>query len=220
MFDAQAARRAMVDSQIRVNDVTDHALLAAFSHVPRELFVPKGDRAIAYGDMDLPLGDGRFMLKPRDLAKMMQEVDVHPSDLVLVVGAGRGYAAAILSQMAETVVALECAPELAAAASASLEAVGADNVAVIEGDLRAGVPDQGPYDVILVNGAVSAVPGTWVAQLAEGGRLGVFVRDSAAGHADVYLKADGQTGWRTAFDANVPFLPGFEPQKTFVFNAA
>ncbi|PHS27864.1 MAG: protein-L-isoaspartate O-methyltransferase [Robiginitomaculum sp.] len=217
MFDVEAARRAMVNSQIRVNDVTDPRLLAALSTLPRELFVPKAEASTAYGERDVPLGGGRYLIKPREFAKLVDALGIGPSDLVLNIGAGRGYSAAILGALAETVVALEPDESLRACAEKTLSLVHADNVAVIDGDLRAAAPDQGPFDVIFVDASVSSMPQTWLDQLAENGRLGVFERDGGAGHGVVYVRVNGSVGRRVVFDASIPYLPGFEPAKTFSF---
>ncbi len=217
MFDVEVARRAMVDSQIRVNDVTDHRLLSAFSTLPRELFVPKAEAATAYGERNVPLGSGRFLIKPRELAKLIQAADVQAGDLVLNIGAGRGYSAAVLSKLAETVVALEPDTGLRECAEKILALVHADNVVTIDGDLRAAVPEQGPFNVIFIDAGVSSVPQSWLDQLAEGGRLAVFERDGSAGKGVVYVRARGSVGRRVAFDASVPFLPGFEPARAFSF---
>ena len=107
MFDFAAARETMLDCQIRTNDVTDHDIQAAFRAVPRECFVPKAKTALAYSDVHIDLGEGRYMLRPRDFAKMLDAADITSTDVVLNIGCGRGYSVAVLSQLAETVVALE-----------------------------------------------------------------------------------------------------------------
>ncbi len=217
MYDVEAARRAMVESQIHVNEVTDPRLLSAFATLPRELFVPKAEAGTAYSERDIPLGGGRYLIRPRALARLLQAVDVQPTDLVLHIGAGRGYTSAILGALAETVVALESDEALRTNAEATLALVNADNVAVIAGDFRAGAPDQAPFDVIVVDSSVAQVPQTWLDQLAEGGRLGVFERRQPPGHGVVYVRSDGAWGRRVAFDATIPYLPGFAPEHHFRF---
>ncbi len=217
MFDVEAARRAMVESQIHVNEVTDPRLLEAFATLPRELFVPKAEAGTAYSERDIPLGGGRYLIKPRALARLLQAVAVQPTDLVLHIGAGRGYTSAILGALAETVVALESDAALRQHAETTLTLVNADNVAVIAGDFRAGAPDQGPFDVIVVDSSVAHVPQTWLDQLAEGGRLGVFERQRPPGHGVVYLRTEGVFGRRVEFDATIPYLPGFAPEQRFSF---
>ena len=217
MFDVEAARRAMVNSQIRVNDVTDPRLLEALGTMPRELFVPKAQASTVYGERDIPLEAGRFLIKPREFAKLVDALEIEDSDLILNIGAGRGYSAAILGRLGETVVALEPNEKLRTCAEKALSMVHADNVAVIDGDLRAAAPEQGPFDVIFVDASVSSIPQSWLDQLAENGRLGVFERDGGAGHGVVYVRSHGSIGRRVAFDASVPYLPGFEPTKAFSF---
>lgn len=217
MTDTAAARNAMVEGQVRVADVNDRALVAAMREVPRELFAPKAKRALAYGDVELQVGDGRWMLRPRDFAKLADALEIQPSDIVLNIACGRGYAAAVFARMAETVVALESDPDLVARATAALAEVEADNAAVMEGDLKAGAPDHGPFDVIFVDGGVEVTPDGWLEQLAEGGRLGVIVRAGPAGEARIYRKSGGAVGWRTLFDATPNVIPGFEKPKSFAF---
>ncbi len=216
MGNAAMARQAMLDSQIRVNDVTDVRVHDAMSTVKRESFVPKANAAAAYSDIDVPLGNGRFLMKPRDFAKMLQALEIKPTDLALDIGANGGYASAVLANLAETVVALEEDPEFVAKAEKALAMADADAAAVICGPLRAGLPDQGPFDVIFVGGAVAEIPNAWLRQLADGGRLVVIERSGAAACAKLYTHIDGQTGSRVIFDAQTPYLPGFEPVQQFV----
>ena len=217
MLNMDKARRAMLNGQILVNNVTDPRLLAAFGQMPRELFVPKAEAATCYGERDIDLGGGRYLIRARAMAKLMQAVEVQADDLVLDIGAGCGYGAAILASLAETVVALESDANLRQRAENALALVHADNVALIDGDLRAAAPQQGPFDGSFVAASVAEVPQTWLDQLAEGGRLGVFERRGAAGRAVVYVRSDGAIGRREEFDANMPFLPGFEPAPAFSF---
>jgi len=218
MPDFAKARLAMVNSQIRPSDVTDRRILDAMAAIPRELFVPKSQLARAYADIETPLGDNRWMLAPRDFARLVQAADVRKGDIVLDIACGRGYSTALLARLAETVIGLEEeGAGYAARAGERLSSTGADNTAVIEGDLKAGAPKQGPFDVIFVNGAVSEPPEAWFGQLSEGGRLAVIERKGEVGRAKVYTKASGRIGERTVFDAAPPYLPGFEPVPGFVF---
>ncbi len=217
MFDFAQAREAMLESQIRTNDVTDPRVLSAIATVPRECFVPKAKMALAYSDTHIDLGDGRFMLRPRDFAKMLEAADIDKHDIVLNIGCGRGYSVAVLAQLAETVIALEPDSEMVKRATQILEKCGTDNAAVVKGDFRVGAPEHGPFDVIFVGGAVAKVPVTWTDQLADGGRLIVCVADEAIGRVCVYEKSGDQIGEIIAFDASIPFLAGFEPKPEFVF---
>ena len=217
MTDFAEARRRMVDSQVRPADVTDRAIQAAMLTVPRERFLPRSKQAEAYADIEADIAEGRVMLRPRDFAKLLQAADVKPTDIVLDIACGRGYSTAVLARLAETVVGLENDDKLVSRATERLAEVGADNAVVVKGDLKAGQPKQGPFDVIVVNGAVDAVPQAWLDQLAEGGRLAVFLREGPVGRAVVFTKSGGAIGDRPVFDANVSRLPGFETEPGFVF---
>jgi protein-L-isoaspartate(D-aspartate) O-methyltransferase len=218
MTDYAKARLAMVHSQIRPNDVTDHRIQDAMAEIPRELFVPKAERARAYADAEVRLNETRVMLSPMHLAKLIHAADIHSSDVVLDIACGRGYSCALIARLAETVVGLEEEGSgFAAKATERLAEIGADNAVVVEGDLKAGAPKQGPFNVIIVGGAVAAPPKAWFDQLAEGGRLAVIEREGPVGRARIYTKAKGAVGERSAFDANATLLPGFEPEPGFVF---
>lgn len=222
MLDFAAARRHMIEGQIRTNDVTDRTVLDALSRVPREKFVPASKRAIAYADEDMLIhtsedGTERYIMEPRVFARLLQLADIRKGDLVLHVGAGLGYGPAVISHLAETVVALESDPALAAAAADNLTEAGADNVAVVEGPLPAGCPDQGPFDVIVVEGALPRVPDALAAQLKEGGRLVCVVGTGLGGRARLVEKIGGVIGDRDEFSAAVAPLAEFEEPPSFVF---
>jgi protein-L-isoaspartate(D-aspartate) O-methyltransferase len=218
MYDYAQARLAMVNSQIRPSDVTDFRIQDAMAEIPRELFLPKSQLSKAYADAEVALSEQRSMLRPREFAKLVHAADVQSSDVVLDIGCGRGYSSAVLSRLAETVIGLEDAQgRLAAKAGERLSKIGADNAVIVEGALAEGVPGQGPFDVIIVNGAVAKAPKAWLDQLADDGRLAVIERDGAVGRAKIYIKVDGRVSERTVFDAAPPFLPGFEPERGFVF---
>jgi protein-L-isoaspartate(D-aspartate) O-methyltransferase len=189
------------------------------AEVPRELFTPKLKRPLAYGDIDLPLGPDRWLMRPRDFAKLVQALAVEKDDVVLDVACGRGYSCAVLARLAAMVVGLEASESMIEKANEALEAAGVVNAAIVKGELKAGVPDQGPYDVVFVNGAVEVVPDAWLTQLADGGRLGVVVQDRGVGRATVFTRAGGVVGSRIEFDCATPVLPGFERPKTFNFGA-
>src|SRR5689334_16671027 len=176
MTDPAAARLNMVDSQLRTNKVVDEAVLEAFLAVPRERFVPPPLRGTAYVDEDIPLGGGRFLMEPMVLARLIQLARIGRGDTVLEVGAATGYATALLARLAKRVVALEGDPKLAQQARARLAELGAANATVVEGPLAAGHAAAAPYQAILVNGAVAAVPPAIAAALDEGGRLVTVLR--------------------------------------------
>jgi protein-L-isoaspartate(D-aspartate) O-methyltransferase len=216
MFEFSTARRNMVESQIRTNEVTDEALLAALGAVPRERFVPDTLRGVAYIDEDLPLKKGRYLMEPMVFARLLQLAAIKPSDMVLDIGCGTGYSTAILSRLANTVVALESDPELAALATATLSELGIDNAVVVTGPLAEGCAKQGPYDVIVFNGSVPSVPDKISRQLAEGGRL-VAVVGEGVGRGTLTMRTRGTIASRPVFDAATPVLPEFAAEQGFVF---
>lgn len=217
-MDYAAARFNMVESQLRTNKVTDAALLEAFEAVPRERFLGEAQRPVAYVDEDLAVAPDRYLMEPMVLGRLLQAAALEPGDMVLEVGTGTGYAAAILARLAGTVVALEDDAALAAQAEAAFEALGIDNVVLVSGPLNQGYPKQAPYNVILLNGAVAAVPEGMCAQLGEGGRLVTVVRQGAGtGRAVLMQCSGGHVSSRVLFDAATPYLPGFQPEAGFVF---
>jgi protein-L-isoaspartate(D-aspartate) O-methyltransferase len=215
MTDFAAARRHMVDGQVRTQDVTDLRIIRAMLSVPRERFMPAGKAGFAYLDLDVPLAGGlgaRRMLKPMVLAKLLQEAAVRQTDHVLDVACGTGYSSAILAELAGDVVALEDNKELARQAEKNL----GGRASVVSGPLTAGWPAGAPYDVILLNGASEVVPEMLFSQLKDGGRL-VCVIGSSPGKAMLYLRSGGEVGSRTLFDASAAVLPGFAKAPSFVF---
>lgn len=218
MSDFAQARRAMVNSQVRINDVTDYRIQDAMAELPREKFLPRSKQAKAYGDAEVEIGEGRFLLRPRDLAKLVHAADIQSGDLVLDVACGRGYTTALLARLAETVVGIDSDEELVARASERLSEVRADNAVVVKADPLKGVPDQGPFDVIVIAGAVDYVPDALFEQLAENGRLVTFVRSGPVGRATVFTKGHGGAiGERIVFDGTPTLVPGFEKEGDFVF---
>ena len=213
----QARREAMVDCQIRPADVTKYPIIAAMLRTRRELFVLETLRGLAYVGGNLSIGHGRVLLDPRTLAKMLQESDILVSDVVLDVGAGMGYAAAVIARMAEAVVALEEDDYLAGEAEAVLADQRIFNVGVVTGSLVEGASHHGPYDVILIEGGVERVPERLVAQLKDGGRMACIFVNGTIAECRIGLKCKGRMGWRPAFSASAPVLAGFERSPEFVF---
>jgi protein-L-isoaspartate(D-aspartate) O-methyltransferase len=186
--------------------------------VPRERFLPPHLRGIAYVDIDVQLGGGRYLIEPRVLARLLQEAAVEPGDTVLDVAAGTGYSSAVLACLAASVVALESVETLAAMARENLAALEADNVVVVTRRLADGHEAQAPYNVVLINGAVAQVPARLTQQLADGGRMVTVVRDgSGPGKATLLRRIGDVVSSRTLFDAATPMLPEFQAAKGFVF---
>lgn len=216
-MDFAAARHNMVESQIRPNRVTNAKLIEAIAKLPREAFAPKQLRGIAYVDEAVPLGEGRFLMEPMILARLIQAAAPAPGDLALVIGCGTGYDAAVLSHLVGAVVALESDPGLAQQATQTLSGLGIDTVAVVTDSLDKGCPDQAPFDVIMFDGAVPEIPETITSQLAEGGRLVAVIAGSRIGKAMLMTRRRGVLSSREMFDAGTPMLPGFERKSAFVF---
>lgn len=217
-MDFDLAREIMVDSQIRPDDVTDPAVVSAFLRTPREEFVPSARRPVAYSELEIRTSEGRSLWTPRDTAKLVKLAAAKPSDIVLVIGAGAGYEAALLSHMADTVIALEESPALVDAMAQRFAALGLDRIAPVEGSLAAGLPEQAPFDVIYVCGMIETVPDTWGEQLAEGGRLVAVVSEAGAlGRGKVFTRAGDTLSSRDVFDACPPRLTQFDRKPSFTF---
>lgn len=214
MFDFEISRQHMVDGQIRTNDVTDLRIIRAFKSVARESFIPKAKQAIAYSDVHINT-DGRTVMRPRDFGKLLQGLELKPTDVALDIGCARGYSTAILAQLCETVVGLEDSEELVERATAQLVSADVLNAAIVKGDLKAGAREHGPFDVIFVNGAVSNIPQSWFDQLAVGGRLAVIVKTGPVGQATIYTRGKDAIGKAIICDANVPLMAGFERDAVF-----
>lgn len=217
MPDFAAARRAMVDNQVRPADVTSYAIIEAMLWVPRERFVPKGRRDLAYAGAEIGIAPGRVLLEPRTFAKMLEAAAIDPRDLVLDLAPGTGYSTAVIARLAEAVVAIEPDPELAHQAQALLVELEIDNAVVTAGDPAAGDPVHGPYDVIFINGAVERVPEALLDQLKQGGRLVALFREGTVGKCFVLTRAGHGLSRRYVFDADAPVVPGFERPVEFAF---
>lgn len=216
-MDFATARVKMVDNQIRTTDVTDLEILRAFLNVPRELFVPRERRDLAYIGADIPLAPGRFLIESSPLAKMLQLASVDSDDRVLIVGCGTGYSCAIAARLGQSVVGLEENEELAASARSALAEAGVDDVEIVQGPLAAGLPKAAPFDVILLEGAVDEVPSALVQQLAERGRLVAVVGHGNAGMAKLFVRDGEIVSDRFGFNCSLPALPGFRKERGFVF---
>jgi protein-L-isoaspartate(D-aspartate) O-methyltransferase len=208
------ARLHMIDSQIRPSDVTDPRILAAFAAVARERFVPRAALALAYADVPVEVAPGRFMLEPRCFAKLLQLAQITADDRILDVGCATGYSAAVLARLGGKVIALEQDADLLRIASDGLSTT---DVTLVQGGLIEGARAEGPFDVIVVEGAIEQSPDTLLAQLAEGGRLVAVMNDGPQGKATIFLKEHGRIGRRAVFDAAAPVLAGFKKAMGFIF---
>lgn len=217
MTDFATAREVMVDSQVRTADVTRFSIIDAMSEAPRELFVPKARREVAYAEAEIEIAPGRAMLTPRTLAKMLDAAEIGDDDLVLEIAPGTGYSTAIIARLAAAVVAIEPEPTLARQAAETLQRLHAVNVVVSEGEAAAGDAGHGPYDVIFVNGAVERLPEALTDQLKDAGRLVAIFLERGVGKCRVMLRVGDRIAARYAFDATAPLIPGFETKRMFAF---
>lgn len=217
MNDFTAERHAMVDCQVRPSDVTNYAIIDSMLSVPREMFVPKAQRPVAYSEAEIRLTDDRTLMPARTFAKMLEQTGVGPEDLVLDLAAGGGYSSAVLSHLCAAVVAIESAPTLVKSAGDALSALEIDNVVLTEGPPAEGDAAHGPFDVIFINGAVETIPDALLDQLKIGGRLVAIFVDGAVGQCRVMVRSETTCSSRYAFDAWAPVLSGFEKKETFAF---
>ncbi|WP_417457396.1 protein-L-isoaspartate O-methyltransferase family protein [Kordiimonas sp.] len=217
MTESALARSHMIDCQLRVNEMNDERVIDAVRAVPRELFVPKAKRSVAYVDEDLPIGNGRYLMEPMVFARLLGEAQIGPKDLVLDIGCATGYSAAVMAGLADAVVALEADADLVKLAEKKLASLEIMNVAVVQGAHAAGVAKQGPFDVIVLEGAVEEVPAALIKQLKDGGRLLCVKLDGGQGRAHIVTMKAGIATAMDLFDANIQPLPGFEKEAGFVF---
>lgn len=214
MTDFVTLRRMMVDTQVRPSDVTKFPIIDAMLRVPREAFVPDEAADAAYAGRNIDLGDGRVVLDPRTFAKMLDALNVDGDDLVLDIGSGLGYSAAVIARIAEAVVAVEDDAERAEEAQPLLMDH-ADNVIQHVGPLAEGAPQHGPYDAIVIEGGIEQLPETIAGQLKDGGRIACIFMDGALGTVKVGWKIDGTITWRFSFNATAPVLAGFKNEVAF-----
>lgn len=215
--DFETARRKMVDCQVRPDNVTDDAVIIAFETVPREAFLPKAKQALAYSELEIETVPGRALWSARDLAKLLQAMELDSSELALVIGAGEGYSAALLNTIVETVIALDSDEAITDSASERLSKLGCDRVAVVSGPIEAGYSSEGPYDAILVNGRVEFLPEAWLGQLKQGGRMGVVVGCARRAQARIYTAGAGGASFRNVFECVPPALPEIRSEPVFEF---
>ncbi len=222
MTDFTEQRLNMVESQVRPSDVTDQRILRAMLEVPRERFVPPVFAAVAYSDGPVPVETRsgrrppRCMLPARTFGKLLQLAEITPQSTVLDVGCATGYSTAVLARLAQRVIALEADPSLGRSAATVLQELGLGNVKVVEAALAGGAPGDGRFDVILLNGAVPAVPAALLDQLADGGRLVAMLRKGPVCRAHVWHRSGNVVDGQSAFEGEAAPLPGFEKPAEFV----
>jgi len=219
-MDLNQARFNMIEQQIRPWEVLDPQVLALLSVVHREDFVPLAQKALAFVDMEIPLGaaSNQVMLAPRVQARLLQDLAVQKTDKVLDIGTGSGFMAALLAHQAAQVLSLEMDAALAAQAQANLQKAGISNVTVRQADGSQGAAADGPFDVILLNGSVAEVPANLLQQLAVGGRLAAIVGDEPMMRATLITRTS-DSSWTTTepWDCNAPRLSGFAEPSRFKF---
>jgi protein-L-isoaspartate(D-aspartate) O-methyltransferase len=211
MPDPTAARRLMVDSQLRDRGISDTRVLGAMLRVPRHEFVSEANRAQAYEDHPLPIGDSQTISQPYIVALMLESLQVTPNDKVLEVGTGSGYATALLAELAADVFSIERHASLAESARNLLSTLGYRNVHVIIGDGALGLPDSAPFDAILVSAAALHLPPALPAQLRDGGRMIIPIGSSDSQQLQFIRMVNGQavTSLRELVRF-VPLVPGQE----------
>ena len=214
----EQARFNMIEQQIRPWDVLDAEVLHLLSVVKREDFVPLAHKALAFADMEIPLGHGQCMLAPRVEARMLQDVAVQKHEKVLEIGAGSGYMAALLAHRAQRVISLEINPELAAMARTNLQKAGITNAEVRQFDGAKGTPAEGPFDVIVLSGSVAEVPQALLAQLKVGGRLIAIVGEEPTMRLNIVTRSsDAEFKTSTPWDTVAPRLLNFPELSHFHF---
>ncbi|MBW0145554.1 protein-L-isoaspartate O-methyltransferase family protein [Sphingomicrobium clamense] len=204
--DSENLRRIMIDSQLRPQGVNDPAVLAAFAAVPREDYVPEERAGVAYRDRSVPLGEGRALIAPAALGMMLTEATLSPGDKALVVGPGSNYAAALLDEMGLETVALDDeAP------------IGPKPSKAAKGKLDKGHAKGGPYDLILIVGAVEELPAAYRKQLVDGGQLVTGIFDGGVTRLARGVKVDDRLALHPFADAQLPVLPQFAKVEAFAF---
>ncbi|PWE30969.1 protein-L-isoaspartate O-methyltransferase family protein [Pararhodobacter marinus] len=215
MPDFAARRTTMVDTQVRPSDVTKLPIIQAMLTVPRERFVPAALAEAAYIGENIDLGNGRVLLDPRTLSKMLDALDLKSTDLVLDLAPGTGYSTAVIAHMVQAVVAVESDASLAEDAGNALDAVGANNVALEVGEIASGAAGHGPYDAIIVQGGVETFPEPLAEQLKEDGRVVALFMSGELGTVKLGVKHAGTIRWRDIFNASAPVLDGFATTRAF-----
>jgi len=191
-MDMEQARFNMIEQQIRPWEVLDPEVLDILAMVRREVFVPEALKALAFADLELPIGNGQTMLSPKIEARVLQEAGVRSTDIVLEVGSGSGYMAALLASKAEYVHTVEIDPVLAETARRNLRQAGVSNVSVEIGDAALGWSGPSPYDVIVLSGSLPELPDAFLQKLKPGGRLMAFIGTAPVMQARLIIRSDDQ----------------------------
>ena len=216
MTDYTTLRTTMVDTQIRPADITKFPIIDAMLKVRREMFVPDQMRQTAYTDSIVYLGGDRIVLDPRSFGKMLDAVNIQGDELVLDIGSGLGYSAAVIGKVCEAVVALEEDDDMASNSETILATEGCLNVAVLQGTLSEGAAKHAPFDVIVIEGAVEEISDELVTQLADGGRIAAIFSQKSQGVLRVGYKTQGKISWRFVCNAYAPVLAGFHKTQSFL----
>ena len=213
------ARKIMLESQIRPNKVIDESVLSAFSDTPRELFVQKSMQNIAYIDEDLPLSNGRYLMEPMVLARLIQSLELKISDNVMIIGVGTGYSAAIISKIVTSVIGIESRAPLIQKAESNLAQLDITNTVLFKERLQEGYSKAAPYNAILIDGGVSCVPNSILNQLADDGKfVSIYRTDGvAAGEASLWMRSGDNFSRTCLFNAQVPTLEEFKEKPEFQF---
>lgn len=209
----EAARAAMVASQLRTSGVNDARVVAAMAQVAREDYLPESQRPFAYRDRSLPLGNGRAQNPPLATGLLLTEARIAAGEKALVVGAAGGYAAAIAAQVGATVTMVEQDAELVALARTAL----GDTVSIVEAPLAGGAPANAPYDLLLIDGAVEEIPEALTVQLRDGGRVVTGLSDRGVTRIASGVRTGGGVGLASIVDSECAPLPGFEKPRGFQF---
>ncbi|MDB5505946.1 MAG: Protein-L-isoaspartate O-methyltransferase [Devosia sp.] len=221
MIDFAHARKTMVDNQLRTSSLTDRRVLNAMGKVPRELFVPEARRDLAYIDEAQPFAGygvaARYLSAPVPFARLVQLAAIAATDKVLDVGAGTGYSTAVIAELAAYVIGVEADAALAERGRDTLARLGITNAEILEAAFETGVPASGPYDVIMIEGSIAAVPKTLLDQLRDGGRVAALIRNGKTSVAHLYLKTGKAITSQAGFDAGMPSILTDKTSGNFVF---
>lgn len=217
MMDFAAARRTMVENQLRTYDVLDYDTLRVMGTIPRENFVPEGRKSMAYLDQPVFLGGDRALMTPMVFGRLLQALSVRPTDSVLDVAGASGYSATAFGMLARTVTMLDDDDEHLQQAAANFRAHGLSNVKAVKGDIAEGYPADAPYDVIFINGSIEVEPTALLAQLADGGRLAAVTEFGRSGRGVIYRNSGGHIASSRIIDADVNRLPAFQRPLEFKF---